>query len=127
MIFDTDILVWYLRKHRRAAAFVENFPLSERHIPVISYLELLNGCRNNGELREFRLIAHEAFDEVVLLDEDVSDIAVRLMERFVLSRRPQVTDVLIAATALSRGEPLATANRKHFESFAGLQLKIFRP
>lgn len=127
LIFDTDILVWYLRKDRRAAALVESSPVAERHISLISYLEILRGCRSLKEAQEIRLVVLEAFDEVVPLDEDSSEIAVRLMERTFRPSRPEVLDTLIAATALSRGEALATANRKHFEFYTGIQLKVFRP
>ncbi len=127
MIFDTDILVWYLRKEPRAAAFVGNYPVSQRNISVISYLEVLYGCRSGEELREFRVVAHEGFGEVVLLDKEMSELAGRLMERFVLSRRPQGEDMLIAATALCRGEPLSTANRKHFDFVPGLEILVYRP
>lgn len=126
LIFDTSILVWYLRKDPRAAALVESLPVPERHISLISYIEILRGCRSPSEAREIRLLVHEAFDEVVPLDEDSSELAARLMERFAGANRPEALDVLIAATALSRGEPLATANRKHFEFCPGLQLKVFR-
>ncbi len=49
------------------------------------------------------------------------------MESFVLSRRPQVSDVLIAATALQHDEVLATANLNHFDFVPGLKLGPFRP
>ena len=127
MIFDTDILIWYLRRDGKAAAMVESAPLAERHISLISYLEVIYGCRNGDELREFRLVSHEAFGEVIPLDEEVSELAARLMERYVLAKRPQAEDMLIAATALSRGEDLATANLKHFSFVPGLGLKLFRP
>jgi predicted nucleic acid-binding protein len=54
-------------------------------------------------------------------------MAARLMERYLLAKRPQVEDMLIAATALSRGEALATGNLKHFNFVPGLSLKSFRP
>lgn len=127
MIFDTDILIWYLRRHHKAAALIESVPVAERHISLISYLEAVYGCRNGDELREFRLVSQEAFAEVLALGEEVSELAARLMERYVLTRRPQAEDMLIAATALSRGEGLATGNAKHFDFVPGLTLKLFRP
>jgi predicted nucleic acid-binding protein len=127
LIFDTDILIWYLRRDRKAAALVESTPLDERHISLISYLEVIYGCRSAEELREFRLVCYEAFEEILPLDEEVSELAARFMERYVLAKRPQGEDMLIAATALSRGEGLATANLKHFDFVPGLKLKPFRP
>jgi predicted nucleic acid-binding protein len=39
----------------------------------------------------------------------------------------QIPDALIAATALERGEALATANARYFRAVAKLQLKVLRP
>lgn len=127
MIFDTDILIWFLRKHPAAADFVDTVPLSERNLSAVSYLELLHGCRNTGELREAGQMVADLFAEVLPLTERVTETARQLMERFVLSRRPGTTDVLIAATALSRGEGVATGNQKHFSFVPGLEIKVFRP
>ena len=97
------------------------------HISLISYLEVIYGCRSAEELRELRLVCSEAFEEILPLAEEVSELAARFMERYVLAKRPQGEDMLIAATALSRGEGLATANLKHFDFVPGLKLKPFRP
>jgi predicted nucleic acid-binding protein len=127
LIFDTDILIWYMRKHAGAAAFVSKVPVAERNLSAISWLELLYGCRNRRELGEARQLITEAFAQVLPLTESIGASARQLMEQFVLSRRPGSNDVLIAATALGRGEALATANRKHFDFIPGLEVKVFRP
>ncbi len=74
-----------------------------------------------------RQLVADLFAEVVPLTEGITEAARQLMERFVLSRRPESDDVLIAATALSRGEPVATGNLKHFDFIPGLVIKPFRP
>ncbi|HEV2175981.1 MAG TPA: type II toxin-antitoxin system VapC family toxin [Terriglobia bacterium] len=127
MIFDTDIVIWVLRNHPRATEFVDAVPFVERNLSAISYLELLYGCRNSGELTQVRQLVTDLFAEVIPLTEAISDPALRLMEQFVLSRRPGSDDVLIAATALNRGEALATGNLKHFDFIPGLEITAFRP
>jgi predicted nucleic acid-binding protein len=67
------------------------------------------------------------FAQVLPITEGISESAVRLIERYSLSHRPDTNDVLIAATALSLQETLVTGNRKHFDFIPGLDLKIFRP
>ena len=126
MILDTDILVWVLRRHPGAIQFVEGVRLAERTVSAVSYLELLYGCRDQGQLDQLRRHISTRFAEVVPLSEDITVSAQRLIERFVLSRRPDVADVLIAATALSRGETLATGNPKHFDFVPGLEIRVFR-
>jgi len=127
LIFDTDILIWLLRNHPGAAEFVDRTPFPDRNLSAISYLEVLYGCRNSGELNNASWMVVDLFAKVLPLTENISETAQQLMERFVLSRRPEPDDVLIAATALHRDEPLATGNVKHFEFIPGLTLKPFRP
>ena len=127
MIFDTDLIVWVLRGHPGAIRLVEGVPLAERRISAISYLELLYGCRDKLQLQQ--LVEHVSirYSEVLPVSETITSSALQIMERFALSHRPEATDVLIAATALSRGEQVATANVKHFGFIPGLVIKPFRP
>ena len=127
MIFDTDILIWFLRRHPRAAEFIDSVPVGERNLSAISYLELLYGCRTREDLREVHRAIAELIAEVLPLTEGLTKTAQELMERFVLSRRPDAEDVLIAATALSRHEEVATGNLKRFNFIPGLIVKPFRP
>ncbi len=127
MIFDTDILIWYLRRKSAAADFVDGIPFAERNLSAISYLELLYGCRKPEELNQVRKVAADLFAEIVPLTETITESARQLVERFILSRHPDVDGILIAATAHNRGEVLATGNRKHFDFVPRLQIKVFRP
>ena len=127
MIFDTDIVIWLLRNHPGATDFVDRVPFAERNLPAISYLEALYGCRNSAELNNLRKLVADLFAQVLPLTERITETAQELMERFVLSRRPDAEDVLIAATALSRHEEVATGNLKHFNFIPGLIVKPFRP
>ncbi len=127
MIFDTDILVWYTRKHAAATRLLESVPFPERRICFISYFELLYGCRNKKQLSDAKEFLSEAFVETLPLTPEICEGARRLMDAFVLTRRPQPNDTLIASTAMSRGEVLATGNVKHFDFIPGLALRPFRP
>jgi predicted nucleic acid-binding protein len=126
-MFDTDILIWVLRGHPGAIHLVERAPFTERKISAISYLELIYGCRDQVQLRRLNQHITSQFAQVLPLSEAITDSAKEFMERFAISRHPGVNDVLIAATALNRGEVLATANRRHFDFIPGLEIKSFRP
>jgi predicted nucleic acid-binding protein len=65
--------------------------------------------------------------EVVPLDEGIGYRAAALIEEHALASRLQIPDALIAATALERGEVLATANARHFRAVRKLELKVLRP
>jgi len=127
LIFDTDIVIGLLRNHPGATDFVDRVPFAERNLPAISYLEALYGCRNSAEVSNLRKLVVDLFAQVLPLTERITETAQELMERFVLSRRPDAEDVLIAATALSRHEEVATGNQKHFNFIPGLIVKPFRP
>ena len=44
MLFDTDVLIWYLRGNEKAALAIEK--ADARELSIISYMELLQGARN---------------------------------------------------------------------------------
>ncbi|MGH9395716.1 MAG: type II toxin-antitoxin system VapC family toxin [Terriglobia bacterium] len=127
LILDSDILIWFLRKNPTAIAFIDGIPLAERNISTASYLEVLYGCRDKNDLSGWRHFVSRSLAEVVPLTETISRLAEQLMERYVLARRLGLGDALIAATALARGESLATGNLKHFMFIPGLAVKPFRP
>jgi predicted nucleic acid-binding protein len=127
LIFDTDILVWVHRGHLGAAEFVNRVAADERNFSPISYLEVLYGARDAGDLRKIQRMMTDLFTEAVPLNERICALAIRIMESFVLAHRLDASDALIAATALERQETLATANRKHFNFIPGLRLRVFRP
>jgi len=127
LIFDTDILIWRLRNHAGAVEFVNRVSPDERNLSAISYLELLYACRNANELGRLHKSVTEHLAQVIPVTEAITEAAIHLMEKYALSRRPGSNDVLIAATALDRGEALVTGNRKHFDFIPGLEVKAFRP
>ena len=127
LIFDTDILVWVQRGHLGAAEFVNRVPPEERNLSAITYLELLYGARDGNDLKNVQRMVADLFADVIPISERISASAVRVMELFVLAHRPELSDAVIAATALDRQEALATANRKHFHFIPRLKLRAFRP
>jgi len=71
-----------------------------------------------------RLIEDE-LGEIIPVDDEMSRLAMELMDKYALAKRPSVPDLLIAATALSCGEVLVTENVKDFDYIHGLHLKAF--
>jgi len=125
LILDTNIIVWVLRAHPRAVAFVDRLPVAERNLSSISHMELLRGCRDKLDMERTIRLIEEELGETVPVDEKMTNLAIDLMEEYALARRPGVPVLLIAATAITRGEVLATENVKDFEYIPGLRLKPF--
>lgn len=125
MLIDTDVLIWNLRGNKRAASLLdENAPFS---ISAISYMELLQGLRDKGELRVLRRAIRFWKADVVQIDVDICSRATFLVEEYASSHSMQMADALIAATALSLGTTLVTANDRHYRHVEGLDLRVFRP
>jgi predicted nucleic acid-binding protein len=64
---------------------------------------------------------------VLPLSESIGATATALIERHALAHGIQVTDALVAATAIEAQEPLCSANAKHFRPVRQLTLDTFRP
>ncbi len=124
MLIDTDVLIWNLRGNERAASFLDdNAPFS---ISVVSYMELLQGLRDKDELRVLRRAIRFWKTDIVQIDADISNRAAFLVEEYALSHSMQMADALIAATALTFGSTLVTANDRHYRHIEGLALLVFR-
>jgi predicted nucleic acid-binding protein len=55
-----------------------------------------------------------------LIDEKISQLALKLMERYLLSSHLLILDAIIAATAIRHNLTLITGNLKHFKMIKGL-------
>jgi predicted nucleic acid-binding protein len=117
-LIETTILVDVFRGKSEAIAWVNRVPPQGRWIFIITYFELLAGCRNR---REQRTVAKEMHSyRLLLLTEDISRTALSWFERFHLNHGVGFLDSLIGATALHQGLTITTINTKHFEPFPGL-------
>jgi len=125
VIFDTDVLIWFLRGDRRAAELIESEP--DREASIISLMELIQAARSRSEIRIIRQFFRENGVRLLPVNESVSHMAASLMEEHAMGAGLQVADALIAATAREAGSALATGNVRHFHVIPGLELRTFRP
>jgi len=125
MLFDTDVLIWFLRGDVPAARLIES--QSDRAISVVSAMELLQGVRSRDEIKTIHQFMQQSAIRLVPVNESISHVALSLIEAHALSSGLRVADALIAATAQEAALPLATANARHFKAIAGLEVKAFRP
>ena len=125
MLFDTDVIIWALRGHPKAATELN------RHevlcLSVVSYMELLKGARDKRELLAIRKFLQETGFQFLPVTEPVSHRAMIYMEAHVLKSGLDVADALVAATAAEHSLTLCTANNKHYGCIADLPLSVFRP
>lgn len=125
MIFDTDVLIWFLRGSEKAREEVlRSVPFG---ISAVTYMELVQGMRNKEELGALKKAISAMEISVLPITPQVSDLACSFVEEFSLSNAMSLADALIAATCLCCGGTLCTANEKHYKVVPNLDIRVFRP
>lgn len=125
MIFDTDVLIWVLRGNAHASRAID--AATERALSIVSLMELLQSARSKLEARQIRRSLTQLGFNILPLSESIGAAAAGIVEQYALSHGIQVTDALIAATAIESGRILCTANTKHLRPIRSLSLKAFYP
>lgn len=125
MIVDTDVLIWLLRGHEKAARAVD--AADARAVSVVTYMELLQEARNKGEVRTIKAFLTDLQFRLLPLSENIGHRASIYLEEYGLSSGMSLADALLAATAVESREMLLTANQKHYKPVKELEMKIFRP
>jgi predicted nucleic acid-binding protein len=125
MLVDTDVLIWNFRGSAKAARLLDDQPGFA--ISAVTYMELVQGLRDQQEFRTLRQTLRFWQADIVQIDEAVSSRACFLVEQHAFGNSLFMADALIGATALERGEALLTGNMKHFRPIEGLELLPFSP
>lgn len=106
-IIDTDILIDEGRGVSTAAEFLNRIESrSVLAVSVVTQMELTVGCRNKAEQRELANFLSRF--QILSITAKVSDRAIELLRQYNLSHGLLIPDALIAATAITYSEPLAT-------------------
>ncbi|TKS60165.1 MAG: hypothetical protein EWM72_01592 [Nitrospira sp.] len=111
IVLDTDVLIDVLRGRQTARSFLQD--VADRFVPccsVISVAELYVGMRPEEETGTRTLLDSLVTIPVSL---EIAEVAGRFKKR-TTSRRLELADCLIAATAFVEGAPLATGNVKDY-------------
>ena len=123
MLVDTDVLIWHLRGLPMATQRIDKLP--NLKISTITYLELLQGIRNQAEMIAVQKSLARRRTERLPITPAITERAIDMMQRLALSHGLQLGDALIGATALEHKLPLLTANTKHFAAIDGLIVEAF--
>ena len=124
MIFDTDVIVWSLRGYISAARVINE--ANERALSVISYMELIQGARDKNEANDIRKSLNNGRFRILPLNENIGYRASLYIDHHALSNGLEVSDALVAATAIENQDILCSGNIKHFRPIDGLQLQPFQ-
>lgn len=125
MIFDTDVLIWFLDDDPAAVQLIDS--VDNRAVSIVTEMELLQGARSKLDARTIKDLLRSPRFRVISLTEAIGEVALDLIEDHALRDGLRVADALIAATARETGQTLGTGNVRHFRSIPRLTLKHFRP
>ncbi|MBX3293291.1 MAG: type II toxin-antitoxin system VapC family toxin [Acidobacteria bacterium] len=121
IIVDSDILILVSRNDPTAISFLDD--LEQSHIVAISVvtaIELVIGSLNRSDQAAITKFLRRY--QHIHIGEDISESALRLVERYSLSHGLLMADALIAATAMENDLELITRNKKDFRFIDGLRL-----
>ncbi|MGH7571958.1 MAG: PIN domain-containing protein [Gemmatimonadota bacterium] len=132
LLIDSTALIHAERKRQAPADFVaelmERWHDPELGVSVMSAAELFHGCwRADTPARRAR---REEFVEAILAVIPVASITLAVARLFGQidarlsgeGRRIPTSDLLIASTALTRGDAIVTGNERHFNRVPGLEV-----
>jgi predicted nucleic acid-binding protein len=117
LLFDTDVLIDYLRGRTEAVDYIDNLS-APLFLSVITLAELYAGVRDAGE-RTLLDSFVSAFG-IIPLDRDIAVTGGLYRRDYGKSHGTGLADALIAATVTIRGLTLVTLNIKHFPMLTAL-------
>lgn len=119
-LVDSDILIDHLNDRlREADRLVSQARSGQLLVAMISRFEVLAGAR--GDLQFVRMFRFLRGFSQIPFDAPAADAAARIDAALRADgMRIPTADTLIAGIAVSRGLPLVTRNRRHFERVPGL-------
>jgi predicted nucleic acid-binding protein len=123
MLVDTDVIIWHLRGFPKATRRLDNLP--QLTLSAVTWLELLQGFRNQAELLAVQKSLTKRNAQQLPLTPAITATAINLMETLALSHGLRLADALIAATAIEHKLPLLTGNYKHFAVIEKLTVERF--
>ena len=124
VLFDTDVLIEYLRGIDAARTYIDNIQ-DMVYMSSISMAELYAGVRK-GEESEKLDIFIETF-EVISLNKNIAKIGGLYRNQYKPSHGTGLADALIAATAKEIGAQVITFNTKHFPMLSDVINPYKRP
>lgn len=120
ILCDTNILIEIYKGNTFIIDTVKKIGQEKIAVSDVTSAELYFGARNKEELR---LIKKDMLKLInIPIDNNISNLAVSLVEKYVLSHKLSIPDALIAATALTHNIKLFTLNIKDFKYIDNIRL-----
>ncbi|MCD6272090.1 MAG: type II toxin-antitoxin system VapC family toxin [Deltaproteobacteria bacterium] len=121
ILCDNNVIIEILKGNEKTIKIIESIGLENIAISSVTVMELYFGALNKRELSKIK--KHLKALNIVHFDNDISELAVSMIESYSKSHGLQIPDAIIAATALSFEMKLFTLNLKDFKYIDGLNLQ----
>ncbi len=120
ILCDTDVIIEYLKGNEATKNFFDKINSENIAISAITLMELFYGALNKRELNKIKRALSEF--NILLLNEDITQIAIELIENHSKSHGLKIPDALIASIAIYYDILLWTYNVKDFRFINALKL-----
>ena len=122
-LFDTDVLIDYLRGRPEAVLFVEE-KVAEACVSVMNIAELYQGVRNGNE--RVKLGKMLSVLPSLPITSDIAEQGGTFSRDYRPSHGCGLADCLIAATADQHGLTLVTLNPRHFPMLQDIEVPYIK-
>ncbi|MEX8548499.1 MAG: type II toxin-antitoxin system VapC family toxin [Mucilaginibacter sp.] len=125
VICDTDVMIDYLNnnseRHFNTKNLIENFIGTENVVlSAVTKMELIIGATNKKDME--RINKSILRYTIAFINNEISQVGIRLLQDYKLSHGLAMPDALIAATSLVTQIPLFTYNVKDYKFIDGMEL-----
>lgn len=124
-LLDTSVIINYLRNKGSAVETINNLAgeLTSSYICLAELYEGISRVKEKGEAEKEVLNFFTGLNQLFSIDEDIAKTFGQI--RASLKTKGQVIedlDILLAATCITKGLALITANPKHFSRITNLEI-----
>ena len=122
LVFDTSILIDYLRGGNRWNDFLETVDKenTELYLPTVVAFELFSGKSSSNAYIIKKILNITMLFKLIDLSWSIGKKAGEIYRDYIPTL--QVTDYIVAATALEVGATVVTLNQKHFDKIPGVSI-----
>jgi len=120
ILCDTDIFIEAFKNNTLATGSLRRIGFKNIALSAVTLMELYFGALNKRELVKIKSRLKKL--EIINLDQEITETAINMIERYAKSHGLHIPDALIAATAICRGMQLLTYNVKDFKFVEGIRL-----
>ncbi len=120
ILCDTNVFIHAFNENQTTIAQLNLIGIKNITVSAITLMELYQGMGNKAELARMKKAMR--YYDVVQIDNDISEMAIELIEKFNLSHGLLIPDAIIGATAIIYEIPLYTYNIKDFKFMPNIKL-----